>query len=62
MRLPIVKIGNASGVRLPQSILRQCGVSGEVSIEIDGDSLVLRAYHGERAPRGKVIQVNFGDL
>jgi antitoxin component of MazEF toxin-antitoxin module len=62
MRLPIVKIGGASGVRLPQSILKQCGVEGEVSIEVDGDSLVIRAHHGEVIPRSNVIHVKFGDL
>ncbi len=62
MRLPIVKIGNAHGVRLPQSILKECGVGGKVSMELDGDSLVIRPYHGEEAPRNNVIHVKFGDL
>jgi antitoxin component of MazEF toxin-antitoxin module len=62
MRLPIVKIGKASGIRLPQSILKQCGVEGQVSMEVDGDSLVIRAHYGSSAPRGNVIYVNFSDL
>jgi antitoxin component of MazEF toxin-antitoxin module len=62
MRLPIVKIGRSSGVRLPQSILRQCGVEGQVSMEVDGDSLIIRAHHGDCPPRSNVIHINFGDL
>lgn len=62
MRLPIIKIGGASGVRLPQSILKQCGVEGQVSMEIDGDSLVIRAHHGDVTSQSNVIHVKFGDL
>lgn len=62
MRLPVVKIGGAHGVRLPQSVLKQCGVCDRVSMEVDGDSLVLRPYHGEEPTTSKVIHVKFGDL
>jgi antitoxin component of MazEF toxin-antitoxin module len=62
MRLPLVKIGSAHGVRLPQSLLRQCGVDGHVSMEIDGDSLVMRAHHGDSPTRSNVINVTFGEL
>jgi antitoxin component of MazEF toxin-antitoxin module len=62
MRLPIVKIGSAHGVRLPQSLLRQCGVEGNVLMELDGDSLVIRAHHGDSPTRSNVIHVTFGDL
>lgn len=62
MRLPVVKIGDARGVRLPQSILKQCGVGGRVSMELDGDSLILRPYHGDDTPESNVIHVKFGDL
>jgi antitoxin component of MazEF toxin-antitoxin module len=62
MRLPIVKIGTASGIRLPQSILKQCGVEGQVLMEVDGDSLVIKAHHGKITPHNNVIQVKFGEL
>jgi antitoxin component of MazEF toxin-antitoxin module len=62
MRLPIVKIGGASGVRLPQSILKQCGVAGQVSMEVDGNSLIIRAHHEDCTSHSNVIYVNFGDL
>jgi antitoxin component of MazEF toxin-antitoxin module len=62
MRLPIVKICGASGVRLPQSILKQCGVEGQVTMEVDGDSLIIRAHHGDFTSQSNVIHVKFGEL
>ena len=42
MELDIIKIGNSKGIRIPTSILKECGFEKKVSIEIHGDSLTLR--------------------
>ncbi|HEY8464000.1 MAG TPA: AbrB/MazE/SpoVT family DNA-binding domain-containing protein [Bacillota bacterium] len=59
MRLPVVKIGGAHGVRLPQTVLKQCGIGDRVEIELDGDSLILRPYSGEEPSHSNVIYVKF---
>jgi antitoxin MazE len=42
MRARIQRIGNSQGVRIPKAILEQVGFHGEVEIEVQGDSLVIR--------------------
>jgi antitoxin MazE len=62
MRLPVVKIGGAHGVRIPQSVLRQCGIEEKVIMEVEGDSLILRPYFGNDPMRTNVIHIRFGEL
>lgn len=44
----IIKIGNSQGIRLPKLLLEQVGLSGEVQVEVENNSLVLRAVTGRR--------------
>jgi antitoxin component of MazEF toxin-antitoxin module len=62
MRLPVVKIGGAHGVRIPQSVLRQCGIDEKVIMEVEGDSLILRPFFGNDPMMTNVIHVRFGEL
>jgi antitoxin component of MazEF toxin-antitoxin module len=50
MRISIVKVGCDLGIQLPQSILKQCGFAEYVSMKIDDNSLVIRAYSKEVTP------------
>lgn len=43
MKTHIVKIGNSQGVRIPKVLLEQSGLKGEVTLEVAGDSLVIRS-------------------
>ena len=45
MRLSVVQIGNSKGIRIPQSILKQCEIDDEVELEIDGNNIVLKPIH-----------------
>jgi antitoxin MazE len=42
MKAKIVRIGNSKGIRLPKSALEQCGLKGEVDLEIEGNALIIR--------------------
>lgn len=42
MKTRIVRIGNSQGVRIPKPLLEQTGLHGEVDIEVQQDSLVIR--------------------
>ena len=42
MKTRIVAIGNSQGIRIPKPLLEQTGLSGEVEIRVEDDSLVIR--------------------
>jgi len=43
MRALIVKIGNSHGIRIPRPLLDQCGFENEVELEVQNNSLVIKA-------------------
>lgn len=49
MRVKLIAIGNSKGVRLPKALIRQCGLSDELDLEVEHGKLVLRAAHAPRA-------------
>ena len=42
MKTNIVTIGNSQGVRIPKILLEQSKLSGEVELEVCGDSIVIK--------------------
>ena len=44
MKLDIVKIGNSQGIRIPKTIMEQCGFTDFVEMEIKDGSLVLSPH------------------
>ena len=49
MKIDIIRIGNSKGIRLPKTILEQCGIGDEVELEVRGKEVVLRPP--KRRPR-----------
>ena len=43
MRSAIRKIGNSKGIILPQSILKECFIGDEVTIEVKGQQIIISA-------------------
>ena len=41
MKSSVTKIGNSKGVIIPSQLLKQCGFTKEVSLEIKNDTLVI---------------------
>jgi antitoxin MazE len=41
MRIPLIKIGNSKGIRIPSALIKKCGFSQEVDIDIKNQTLVL---------------------
>lgn len=41
MRVPLVRIGNSRGIRIPRAVLEQLGFEGELVLEIRSGRLVL---------------------
>lgn len=42
MRMDIIKIGNSKGIRLPQAVLKQCGIESKVELEIQDDYIIIK--------------------
>ena len=49
MKTRIVRIGNSQGIRIPKPLLEQTGLSGEVEITAEDDSLIIRPAARARA-------------
>ena len=45
MIVNIVQIGNSRGIRIPKSILEQCNIGSELSLEIENGKIVLEPVH-----------------
>jgi len=41
MKAEIIRIGNSQGVRIPKSLLEQCGLRGAVEMSVEGHRLVI---------------------
>ncbi|HEX7002889.1 MAG TPA: AbrB/MazE/SpoVT family DNA-binding domain-containing protein [Trueperaceae bacterium] len=50
MRTRIVKIGNSQGIRIPKPLIEKAGVGEEVDLEVEEDTIVIRA--ADTARRG----------
>jgi antitoxin MazE len=48
MILPVVRIGNSRGIRLPKVILEQCRITDQVEVDVNNDNITLRPH---RQPR-----------
>ena len=49
MNSHIIKIGNSLGIRIPKVLLEQTGLSGEVTLAVSGNSLVISPVACSRA-------------
>ncbi|MGB5637118.1 MAG: AbrB/MazE/SpoVT family DNA-binding domain-containing protein [Waterburya sp.] len=42
MKIDIIKIGNSQGIRIPKTIMEQCGFGESVEMEIKDGNLILK--------------------
>jgi len=49
LKTRIVRIGNSRGIRIPKPLLDETGLSGEVEIRAENNSLVIRPTSKPRA-------------
>jgi antitoxin MazE len=49
MKTRLVRIGNSQGIRIPKLLIDQAGLSGEVGITVQDDSLVIKPGKKPRA-------------
>lgn len=49
MKTKVVRIGNSQGIRIPKTLLAQCGLTGSVELDVRDGQLVLRSTTRSRA-------------
>jgi antitoxin MazE len=49
MKTKVVRIGNSQGIRIPKTLLAQCGLSGAVELDVRDGQLVLHSATRSRA-------------
>lgn len=55
VQIDLVKIGNSRGIRLPQSIIKQCGFKNSVEVELVNSCLILKASKESRENWGEIF-------
>ena len=43
MRVPLIKIGNSHGIRIPANLIKECSFSKEVNLSVKNQTLILSA-------------------
>jgi antitoxin MazE len=49
MKTQIIQIGNSQGVRIPKVFLEECGITGEVELEMHDAGILIRNAQKPRA-------------
>jgi antitoxin MazE len=49
MKTQIIQIGNSQGVRIPKVFLEECGITGEVELEMHDAGILIRNASRPRA-------------
>ncbi|MGH2632971.1 MAG: AbrB/MazE/SpoVT family DNA-binding domain-containing protein [Tepidiformaceae bacterium] len=55
MKTKLVRVGNSRGVRIPQVLLKESGLSDEVDISVEDGAVILRPVSNARATWGSVF-------
>lgn len=48
MKISVIQIGNSKGIRIPQSILKQCDIEAEVDLEVQDKSIILKPVYTKK--------------
>ena len=48
MKAKLVKVGNSRGIRIPKPICEQCGLEGEIEMDVRDGEIVIRPAHRPR--------------
>ena len=48
MKVNLIRIGNSKGVRIPSSIIKECGLDEEIEMRVEQGVIVLSPLRGVR--------------
>ncbi|MBE6456222.1 MAG: AbrB/MazE/SpoVT family DNA-binding domain-containing protein [Alphaproteobacteria bacterium] len=60
MLVKLTKIGNSMGIRLPKSVIKECGFQSDINLSIEQKKVVLSAVNQERMGWNEKIKENGG--
>jgi antitoxin MazE len=49
VKTTLIRIGNSQGVRIPKSVIEQCGLEREVEMSVRGDTILIAPARPPRA-------------
>ena len=63
MKTEIIKIGNSKGIRIPAYILKECNITGKISMEVKDGKIIITPLEEPRRGWGKKFEYmkNNGD-
>ena len=56
MNADLIRVGNSQGIRIPKSIIQQCGFEGRVHLEVKENNIILSPVKGAREGWEKTFQ------
>lgn len=56
MKVPVVKVGNSRGIRIPKVVIEECGFSQEVNLEVKNQSIVITPAQTVRSGWGDAFK------
>lgn len=56
VRLPLIKVGNSRGIRIPKAVIEQCGLGEDVHLEVKDQAIVLTPAKGIRSGWDEAFQ------
>lgn len=48
MKISLVRIGNSMGIRIPASVIKQCGFDEELELQVKNKAMIVTASEGLR--------------
>ena len=57
MKSQIIQIGNSQGIRIPKVLLEECGLKGDVDLEIHEEGILIRNIQKPRAGWDEAFKV-----
>lgn len=49
MKADLIRIGNSRGIRIPKSVIEQCGLGSRVEMRVEGASIVITPVNVARS-------------
>jgi antitoxin MazE len=49
MKVPLTRIGNSRGVRIPKPLIAECGLGDEVELRVTAEGLVIAPHRSLRS-------------
>ena len=56
MQADLIRIGNSKGVRIPKTVIEQCGFEQRVEMRVEGDSLIITPGRNARSGWDQAFQ------